>query len=331
MDFMMNRRGALSAFVSGVLGLWSAGEARAEKMAKPEISPPDPTETMLLWPNGAPGGDGVDVEEKILERGDPKGLRDRAQVHTRVPKLVVFRPKTPNGAAVMLIPGGGYERVVLDKEGYETARWLSARGYTCFVLFYRLPGDGWAAGGDTPLQDAQRAVRLIRAQAAAMAFSADRVAVMGFSAGGHLAANLTTRFDVATYAPFDAADGLPAKPNLSALIYPVITLDPAFAHGGSRKQLLARQDTPERVAALSLEKQVREGLPPVFQLHAADDKAVPVENSLLMFSALKAKGVPAEMHIFEEGGHGFGLRFISGKPVAAWPGLFEAFAKRHGL
>ena len=328
---MMNRRGALSAFVSGVLGLLAAGEARAEKVDHSTITPLDPTEAIVLWPNGAPGGEGVKVEEKIVERGDPKGLKDRAQVHTRDPKLVVFRPKTPNGAAVMLIPGGGYERVVLDKEGYETARWLAGRGYTCFVLFYRMPGDGWAAGGDAPLQDAQRAIRLIRAGADGMGFSADRVAIMGFSAGGHLAANLTTRFDVETYPARDAADGLPTKPNLSALIYPVITLDPAAAHGGSRKQLLVQSDTPERVIELSPEKQVREGLSPVFQLHAADDKSVPVENSLLMFSALKAKGVPTEMHIFEEGGHGFGLRFVSGKPVAAWPNLFEAFAKRHGV
>ena len=328
---MMNRRGALGAFVSGVLGSLGAGEARAEKMSDPAITRPDPTETILLWPNAAPGGEGVRVEEKIVERGDPKGLKDRAQVHTRVPKLVVFRPRNANGAAVMLIPGGGYERVVLDKEGYETGRWLAARGYTCFVLFYRMPGDGWAAGGDAPLQDAQRAIRLVRARAGAMAFSADRVAIMGFSAGGHLAANLATRFDVETYPAIDAADALPTKPNLSALIYPVITLDPAFAHPGSRKQLLAQQDTPERAIELSLEKQVREGLSPMFQLHAADDKAVPVENSLLMFSALKAKGVPAEMHVFEDGGHGFGLRFISGKPVAAWPHLFETFAKRHGV
>lgn len=328
---MMNRRGAFSVFVSGMLGSLAASEARAAQTDKPAITPPDPVETILLWPNGAPGGEGVSVEEGIVERGDPKALRDRAQVHTRVPKLVVFRPKTPNGAAVMLIPGGGYERVVLDKEGYETGRWLAARGYTCFVLLYRMPGDGWAAGGDAPLQDAQRAIRLIRARADAMKFSADRVAVMGFSAGGHLAANLTTRFDAETYQAIDAADALAAKPNLSALIYPVITLSPAFGHTGSQKQLLARQNTPDRAAELSPEKQVREGLSPVFLLHAADDKSVPVENTLLMFSSLKAKGVPAEMHIFEEGGHGFGLRFVAGKPVAAWPHLFETFTKRHGI
>ena len=323
---MLNRRGALATFVTG---LWASSLARG---AKAETLPmPDPTEIIELWPAGPPGGDKVTAVEAIIERGDPKGLRDRALTHTRKPTLVVFRPKTPNGAAVVLIPGGGYERVVLDKEGYETARWLAGHGYTCFVLFYRLPGDGWAAGPDAPLQDAQRGLRLVRSKAAAMGFNPDRVAIMGFSAGGHVAASLTTRFAAKVYDRIDAADDLSAKPNLSALIYPVITMDPASMHGGSRKQLLGANPTPEKIALYSPEQQVTADLPPVFLLHAADDKAVPVENSLAMFTALKAKAIPTEMHVFEEGGHGFGLRFVTGKPVAAWPGLFETFAKRHGL
>lgn len=326
---MLNRRGALTTFVAGVLG--SLAARRAEAAPVQQITPPDPTEVITLWPNGAPGGEGVTAVEAILERGDPKGLRDRAMAHTRKPILVVFRPKTPNGAAVMLIPGGGYQRVVLDKEGYETARWLNERGYTCFVLFYRMPADGWAAGGDAPLQDAQRGIRVVRSKAAEMGFSADRVAIMGFSAGGHLAANLTVRHDAQTYAAIDAADQLPTKPNLSALVYPVISLDPAIAHAGSRTNLLTKDGSAERALTLSPDKQVREGLSPVFLLHAADDTVVPVENALVMFAALKAKKIPTEMHVFEEGGHGFGLRFTTGKPVAAWPGLFETFAKRHGL
>lgn len=331
---MLNRRGALAAFVTGVLGSLAARKAEAAVDKTPPKAPkplPDPTEIITLWPNGAPGGEAVTAVEAIVDRTTPGGPQDRAQVHTRKPTLVVFRPKKANGAAVMLIPGGGYERAVVDKEGYEMGRWLSDRGYTCFVLFYRMPGDGWAAGGDAPLQDAQRGVRVIRSKAAEMGFSPDRVAIMGFSAGGHLAANLTVRFDAPTYAAIDAADQLPAKPNLSALVYPVVTLDPSFAHGGSRKQLLTGNDTPERALELSPEKQVREGLSPVFLVHAADDKTVPVANSLAMFAALKAKAVPTEMHIFEEGGHGFGLRLTVDKPVAAWPGLFEAFAKRHGV
>ncbi|WP_425993927.1 alpha/beta hydrolase [Caulobacter sp. DWR1-3-2b1] len=323
---MLDRRSALATFVTGLL---ASGLARG---AKAEIQPmTDPTEIIELWPAGPPGAEKVTAVEAIIERGDPKGLRDRALTHTRNPTLVVFRPRTPNGAAVMLIPGGGYERVVLDKEGYETARWLADRGYTCFVLFYRLPGDGWAAGPDAPLQDAQRGLRLIRSRAAAMGFSPERLAIMGFSAGGHVAASLTTRFTAKVYERTDAADDLSARPNLSALVYPVITMDPASMHGGSRKQLLGANPTPERIAFYSPEKQVGADLPPVFLLHAADDKSVPVENSLAMFSALKAKAIPTEMHVFEEGGHGFGLRFVTGKPVAAWPGLFEAFAKRHGV
>lgn len=327
---MLNRRGALAAFVTGVLGSVAAQRAEAS-VGQSKTAPADPTEIITLWPNGAPGGEGVTAEEQIIERTTPGGPRDRAQVHTRKPSLTVFRPQKPNGAAVMLIPGGGYERVVLDKEGYETARRLNESGYTCFVLFYRMPGDGWTAGGDAPLQDAQRAMRLIRSRAVAMGFSADRVAIMGFSAGGHLAANLTVRFDAPTYDPTDAADQLSAEPDLSALIYPVISLDPAITHAGSRKQLLMRDASPERALALSPEKQVREGLSPVFLLHAADDGAVPVENALVMFAALKAKAVPAELHVFQEGGHGFGLRFTADKPVSAWPNLFEAFAKRHGI
>ena len=324
---MLNRRGALATFVTGLL---TSLAARSVEAAPMELLA-DPTESIVLWPAGPPGGETVTVEEVIIERGDPKGVRDRAMAHTRKPVLQVFRPKTPNGAAVMLIPGGGYVRAVLDKEGYEMARWLNQHGYTCFVLFYRMPGDGWAAGADTPLQDAQRGVRLIRARAAEMGFSPDRVAIMGFSAGGHLAASLTTRFADKTYGRIDAADDLSAKPNLSGLIYPVISMDPAIAHGGSRKELLTADASPERAAAISPERLVTAGLSPVFQLHAADDKTVPVENSLVMFAALKAKAVPTELHVFEEGGHGFGLRGTPGKPVEAWPSLFETFAKRHGI
>ncbi|WP_421737241.1 alpha/beta hydrolase [Caulobacter sp.] len=323
---MLNRRGALATFVTGLLA------SSLSRQAKAETGPmADPTEIIDLWPAGPPGGGAVTAVETLTERAAPGGLRDRALSHIRKPTLIVFRPKTPNGAAVVLTPGGGYERVVLDKEGYETARWLAGRGYTCFVLFYRMPGDGWTSGPDAPLQDAQRGLRLVRSRAAAMGFSPDRIAIMGFSAGGHVAASLTTRFAAQVYERIDAADDLSARPSLSALVYPVITMDPTFMHAGSRKQLLGAAPTPAQIDLYSPERQVTAELPPVFLLHAADDKAVPVENTLAMFTALKAKAIPTEMHVFEEGGHGFGLRFTKDKPVAAWPGLFETFAKRHGL
>jgi acetyl esterase/lipase len=329
---MLNRRGTLASLTGGLLTslLASAAQARP-KAAKPVETPMDPTEVLPLWPGDPPGSTGVTVVETVLDRTVAGGPRDRAITHTRKPTLTVFRPAKPNGAAVILAPGGGYERVVTDKEGFETARWLADRGYTCFVLLYRLPGDHWGAGPDAPLQDAQRALRLVRSKAAAMKFDPARIAIMGFSAGGHVAGSLTTRFDAKVYDRIDTADDLSARPDLSALIYPVLSMVEGPAHMGSRKQLLGPTPTPEQVALYSPEQNVTDRVPPVFLLHAADDKTVPVANTLMMFTALKAKAIPTEMHVFEEGGHGFGLRSIDGKPVAAWPGLFETFAKRHGV
>jgi acetyl esterase/lipase len=331
---MFNRRGTLGALTGGLLTslLAGAAQARPDQAATAAKAPMDPTEVLPLWPGDPPGSAGVTAVETVLDRTVAGGPRDRATTHTRKPTLTVFRSTAPaNGAAVVLMPGGGYERVVSDKEGFETARWLADRGYTCFVLLYRLPGDGWGAGPDAPLQDAQRAMRLVRSRAAAMKVDPARVSIMGFSAGGHLAASLTTRFDAKVYDRVDVADDLSARPDLSCLMYPVVTMVDGPVHAGSRKQLLGPSPTPEQIALYSPEQNVTDRLPPVFLVHAADDKTVPVANSLMMFTALKAKAIPAEMHIFEEGGHGFGLRGIVGKPVAAWPDLFVAFAKRHGV
>ncbi|MEH0197828.1 alpha/beta hydrolase [Caulobacter sp. CCNWLY153] len=322
----LNRRSAF-ALLAGITALSTASMASAAR--KPAV--PEPSEVRPLWPNDPPGSSGVTAQETVIERSDGKGPRDRAVTHTRKPTLSLFRPRKPNGAAVILIPGGGYERVVMDKEGFETAQWLADRGYTCFVLLYRLPGDGWGAGPDAPLQDAQRALRLVRSWAPGMKFAQNRIAIMGFSAGGHLAASLTTRFEAQVYDRVDAADDLSARPDLSALIYPVITMTAGTTHAGSRKQLLGASPSFEAVQAYSAETGVGGRTPPVFLVHAADDKAVPVENSLMMFAALKAKAIPAELHVFEEGGHGFGLRSIEGKPVAAWPTLFETYAKKKGI
>jgi acetyl esterase/lipase len=329
---MFNRRGTLASLTGGLLtSLLGAAALADSKPAQAAKAPTDPTEVLPLWPGDPPGSAGVTAVETLIDRTVAGGLPDRATTHTRKPTLTVFRPAKANGAAVVLMPGGGYERVVSDKEGFETARWLADRGYTCFVLLYRLPGDHWGAGPDTPLQDAQRAVRLARSKATAMRFDPARVSIMGFSAGGHLAASLTTRFDAKVYDRVDAADDLSARPDLSALIYPVVSMAGGPAHPGSRKQLLGPSPTPEQVALYSPDQNVTDRVPPVFLVHAADDTTVPVVNSLMMFTALKAKAVPAELHVFEEGGHGFGLRSIDGKPVAAWPGLFETFAKRHGV
>lgn len=232
---------------------------------------------------------------------------------------------------MLIMPGGGYSRVVLDKEGYELAPLLAEQGITAFVLFYRLPGEGWSGRMDAPLADAQRAMRLIRAQASKWQVDPKRVAAMGFSAGGHLCASLATRYAANVYAPIDAADSLEARPMLAAPIYPVVSMDPAIAHIGSRDKLLGPAPSPEDVALRSPEKQVTPATPPCFLCHAEDDATVPVENSIRLHAALKAAKVPVEMHLFEKGGHGFGLRGTKDMPVAVWPQLYLAWARSHGL
>src|SRR3712207_3665648 len=157
-----------------------------------------------------------------------------------------------------------YRWVVIDKEGYEMARWLAEQGVTAFVLFYRLPHEGWSAGPDTPLSDAQRALRLIRHREAAYGLDPGRVCAMGFSAGGHLCADLLTRFDANVYAPVDAADRLPARPDLAAPIYPVVSMTLPTAHAGSRKNLIGEDASPERERAHSPHLNMRSDAPPTF-------------------------------------------------------------------
>lgn len=287
---------------------------------------PQPTETIDLWPHGAPGMPRVPLKETVNERSDNPLITDRAVYGISRPRLAVFRPVRPNGAAVMITPGGGYRWVVVDKEGYEMGRWLAARGFTVFVLFYRLPGEGWAGGPDVALTDTQRAMRLIRQRAGDYGVDPLRVAAMGFSAGGHLCADLLTRFATPTYRAVDAADKLSAKPLIAAPIYPVISMTAPNAHAGSRELLIGKDASPALEAAHSPDRHVPADAPPTFLCHAEDDASVPVENTLLLRAALKARNIPVQTHLFTHGGHGFGLRFTAGKPVAAWPELFLAWA-----
>ena len=312
-------QGALAAGLAGALpGLARAGEET----------------TIRLWPGAAPGGAGVTVPEEETDRSPPPApLRDRIIKGVRDPDLKVFRPKTPNGASLLIAPGGGYKWVVRDKEGYECAQRFAAAGLTVYVMSYRLPGDGWAAGPETPLQDAQRALRLVRREAGRKGSGLDpaRVGLMGFSAGGHVAGCLSLMFDEAVYRPLDSTDKLSARPDISVLVYPVATMRPPLAHVGSRQLLLGKDGAPELEARWSLEARARADAPATFLLHAADDASVPVENSIALEAALRAKKVPTEMHIFEEGGHGFGLRFTRDRPVEVWPELVLAWWKRRGF
>jgi acetyl esterase/lipase len=292
---------------------------------------PQPSETIDLWPGGAPGMPARVLAETVQERSTDRLVTDRAVFGITKPRMAVFRPDRPNGAGVLITPGGGYRWVVVDKEGYEMGRWLAARGFTAFVLFYRLPGEGWAAGPDVALADAQRAMRLIRARSGDFALDPERVSAMGFSAGGHLCADLATRFDASVYAPVDEADKLSAKPHSAAPIYPVISMTAPDAHAGSRELLVGKTATPALEAAHSPHRNVPNDAPPFFLLHAEDDDAVPVNNTLLLRAALKVKQIRVETHLFEHGGHGFGLRKAIGKPVEVWPELWRAWARTTGL
>ena len=286
--------------------------------------------TMPLWPGKPPGGARVTATENRVERQPATADGNYIVEHVRQPTLTMLKPAKPNGAAVLLIPGGGYRFVSMGNEGFPVARRFAEAGYTCFILLYRLPADGWSAGADVPLQDAQRAVRMIRSLAPREGFDPQRIGVVGFSAGGHLAAWLATRDVREIAAPVDAIDRLPASVTAAAFVYPVITLRDPVAHKGSREQLLGADATPARIAAYSLEENVMATPPPAVLVHALDDPAVPYQNSLLMAEALRARKGAVEVHLLESGGHGFGLG--TAKPaVANWPELVAGFLGRHSV
>lgn len=292
---------------------------------------PQPSESIDLWPDGAPGMPSPRPEEVVEERSTDPTFSDRAVRGITSPRMAVFRPAVSNSAAVLVMPGGGYRHVVIDKEGFEMGRWLSARGFTVFVLFYRLPGEGWRDGPNVALSDAQRAMRIIRSRSEYYGLDPERVAAMGFSAGGHLCADLATRFATGTYEPIDAADALTARPTVAAPVYPVISMTAPVAHTGSRRLLIGENASPEVERRHSPQYNVPQDAPPIFLVHAEDDASVVIENSLAFRAALKAQGVPVESHFFAQGGHGFGLRKAAGKPVAIWPKLFVNWARSTGL
>ncbi|USI72761.1 alpha/beta hydrolase [Sphingomonas morindae] len=311
------------AALIGAAGLLAAGAARAQ------IAPGD--EQVRLWPGRPPGDTGARIVRRVDDQSKTPGHPDRWVRGIADPVLVVRRPARPNGAAVLVMPGGGYGFLSYDNEGLSQAAWLNARGVTAFILLYRLPGEGWNERALVPLQDAQRAMRLIRAGASRFGIDPRRVAVLGFSAGGHLAGSLATRHGERVYAPVDAADRLSARPDLAGLLYPVVTMVAPFTHEGSRDALLGPDSSEAARRAASVELRVDATTPPCFLAHCGDDGLVPVANSLSLYSALQGAGRPAELAVFDEGGHGFGVRLPAAMPAAIWPSLFARFAARRGL
>jgi acetyl esterase/lipase len=278
-----------------------------------------------MWPDGPPGSARFPAPQEILERSKDPAVQDRAVLAITNPGLLVYRPERPNGTALLVTPGGAYQRVVIDKEAAEIAPRFTQSGVTVFRLVYRLPGMGQST--DAPLMDAQRAMRLIRGNAAEWGLDPARIGILGFSAGGHLAAQLANGFDRQVYAPVDEVDRLSARPDFLALGYPVITMDEAFTHAISRRELIGETPSAEAITAYSNEQHVTRNTPQAFLFHADDDADVPVTNSLVLYQALRRAGVPAEMHIFRQGGHGFSLRFAVGLPAAQWPDLMLNWMK----
>lgn len=246
-----------------------------------------------------------------------------------VPEVSVFRPALPDGSAILAIPGGGYGFLAVQNEGMHAAERFNAEGTTVFVLSYRLPGEGWANRALVPLSDAQRAIRLIRARASEFRIDPNRLGILGFSAGGHLAADLSVSYDQPAYAPIDAADRLSARPAFAGLIYPVATFQ-SFTHAGSRDALLGPNPPAALLHARSPDLHVTPATPPSFVVHAFDDGLVPVDNSLAWITAARAAKTSVEAHLFAEGGHGFGLHLPRNNPGSRWPDLFALWMRRHG-
>ena len=222
------------------------------------------------------------------------------------PTLTKFVPVKPNGVSVIICPGGGYGRLAIDHEGVEVAKAFNQVGVTAFVLKYRLPTDSIMVDKTTgPLQDAQQAIRSIRKQAVAWGLNPAKIGIMGFSAGGHLAATAATHFNM--MADATTKDTTSVRPDFSILIYPVISFDDSITHKGSKTNLLGKNPTAEKAKLFSNELQVTKNSPPAFLVHAGDDATVPVENSIRYYQACIKSKVPAEMHIYPKGGHGFGL------------------------
>jgi acetyl esterase/lipase len=271
-----------------------------------------------LWPEGVPGGKPNAGEER---------LEDGRIYHVHNPTLTYVPPVdgTPNGTAMIVCPGGGYARLAISNEADGAARVLGRMGISTFILKYRLAEYGYPA----PLQDVLRAVRLVRSRAAEFGIRPDRIGVFGASAGGHVAGMAATLFDHPdgrTGAPLDA---MSARPDFIALLYPVISMTKASAHSGSRKNLVGERPPVALVEQLSLETRVTKEAPPAFLVHTTEDRSVPHENSVLFFQALRSAGVPAEMHLYEHGSHGFGFSPDLG-PTSEWPRRLEEWMRANG-
>ncbi|MCC7009536.1 MAG: alpha/beta hydrolase [Acidobacteria bacterium] len=269
-------------------------------------SPVEPV-TIRLWEQRAPGALGTDEAD--------------------VPTLTYYAPQGRGaGTAVVVAPGGGYGALAMNHEGRQIANWLNAQGVAAFVLRYRL---GPTYRHPVEIGDAQRAIRLVRSRAAELNVLPDRVGMMGFSAGGHLTSTAGTHFDAGDPASADPIERVSSRPDFLVLAYPVITSSGPYVHAGSMRNLLGESPPAALLDLLSNDRQVTKDTPPAFLFHTNADAAVPAENSVLFYLALRRAGVPAELHVFEPGPHGVGLA-MSDPTLAGWPPLLSQWLRQHG-
>lgn len=272
-------------------------------------------EEIPLWPGQPPGRGGATGPEKLGKTGAGFG----AVSNISTPRMRVYRPAKPNGAAVVVCGGGGYFRIQLWKESTPAARWLQQRGFTVFELIYRLPNDGWDASA--PFMDAQRAMRIVRTRAAEFGVDPKQIGIMGFSAGGHLAGFTALQPRRELYAGSDKYEKASARPDFSVLLFPVVSLRKPYITTRTRREIIGENPNVEAENTWSLDTHASADAPPTIIFAAADDKTTPPGHGILLFEKLIAAGASAELHMFRDGGHGWGI----GEPeqvVSQWPEIF---------
>jgi acetyl esterase/lipase len=286
---------------------------------------------LAIWPAGkVPGSAGLTLTETVVDGGTP-GDPQRSIKGVTVPTVTAYLPSKPNGAAAVIVSGGGYTNLVIDKEGTDIARWLNTLGITAFVLKHRLPGEGHVDGPHVPLQDGQRAMRLVRSQAAEWGLDASRIGIVGLSSGAHMASVVGTAYKRDVYAAVDGVDAISARPDFMVLAYGPFS-------SNARKYLIDPNQPPvtppEKQAIYDefpTDQLVDANTPPTFLMHTDEDDKVDPRNSVRFYMALKKAGLPGELHIFKDGKHGVAIRKAKGLGAEAWPQLCAAWFASVGV
>ena len=279
-------------------------------------------DSLFIWSDTVPNAKENSLEETFMWTNVPR-IKDVTN-----PTLNIYLPpkEKASGAAVVICPGGGYAILAVKHEGYDLAEWFNSIGVAAFVLKYRLPNDESMVDKKIgPLQDAQQAIRIVRENADKWNIDTDKIGIMGFSAGGHLASTAGTHFEK----PVSPTNSTSVRPDFNILIYPVISFKESFTHMGSRNNLIGKNAPYNNVLEYSNELHITENTPPTFLVHSSDDTAVPVENSIRFYQELIKNNVSAEMHIFETGGHGYGMG--RDNLTKAWPERLKSWLNYHKL